>query len=930
MKVFLQKLFNVYPGEEKNAFLFASLGFLWSFAVTAGLKFADALFLLHVGPEHLPTVYTLTACGMLILATFLIYAFHSIPVYRIFLTVLSLGIVFYSFVFFCLTNDIGVHSWLWYSLKIYGSLFFTVAVTCYWTFIDQYHHLQDAKRLYGLFSSMIFLGVAMTGTIMRSGVIDFRNLCLIIIAVLLLTIYWIFRIIRKTTPVHDENEDGGVDQSNISWKEIIKGILSSRFTLLLMAGNLITYLLLVITEFNYLSAFDKHFDPGIAVATGNEENAALTQVLGQWLAVVSVSNLIFGLFFYSRLVRRFGIGSMLMVTPTILLFTFMGWSINDSLLFPILGLFVVEGTLYVIDDSNFNLLLNAVPSKLKYKIRVTIESFFEPIGMLTSSLLLSVTWIDSKTLGLILAGISLCVALILKANYLKAIYQNLSQNAIHFQKMVLDWFKLMTNKEQKTSEYRLLGILKNGKEASKNFAVQGLLGFEDKSILEKLLNQADHLSTQGKIQFIEQLSDSCFALDTQVLDHLHMWAYDENEPELKSTIDFYLACKGLLHPEKAIGYLKSSDLNLKGAAIISLEKSWAHLSPTTAVMNWTLASQNLRQLLESSDENEICMGLKILGVDANPQDVEILLPYLKNPSINVARTAAASIARIADKKCLRHAPVLIDRMTSSSDNELRLSCLKALGKIEDTTLVRDIIGSSVHFRPNERRLTEEIICKIGLRTVPTLLAMTKDTTLHDKCRVLAGRILGRLALPQLRANLYDILSKEIERAYFYFYHYHTIQQQYPNIDLKELQDALLTGFHSVLDFIIQLLGTAGELEDCELLSRSIRSNNPKIRSQVVEALEKTCETRIFRLLQPLVIDMPSSERIQSYVQEEKPQLSLIELLDKMSYSSSQVDQIIAASLKHRLKLPNWRETIRQQMSGNEEIFHNFGYELLDT
>ena len=117
--------------------------------------------------------------------------------------------------------------------------------------------------------------------------------------------------------------------------------------------------------------------------------ASLTLFLGKCLASVSICNLIFGLFIYSRMVRRFGIGSLLLITPVLLIISFTGWSLSSSLLFPLIGFFVVEGTLYVIDDNNFNFLLNAVPSKLKYKIRVMIESFFEPIGMLTSALLLS-------------------------------------------------------------------------------------------------------------------------------------------------------------------------------------------------------------------------------------------------------------------------------------------------------------------------------------------------------------------------------------------------------------------------------------------------------------------------------------------------------------------------------------------------------------
>lgn len=50
----------------------------------------------------------------------------------------------------------------------------------------------------------------------------------------------------------------------------------------------------------------------------------------------------------------------------------------------------------------------------------------------------------------------------------------------------------------------------------------------------------------------------------------------------------------------------------------------------------------------------------------------------------------------------------------------------------------------------------------------------------------------------------------------------------------------------------------------------------------------------------------------------------------MSASSAQIDQIIAAAMKYHLDLPNWRESLRQQMSRQDEIFHHFAYELLEA
>ena len=240
---------------------------------------------------------------------------------------------------------------------------------------------------------------------MHSGWLDLDHLIVLIILLLAVTYFWVVRIAKKMPVIahEDSEQEGQIYEQGNHFKYLIKSILASPFTLLLMTSNFLIYLLLVITEYNYMYTFENYFASQPDSNAGGGTEASLTLFLGKCLASVSVCNLIFGLFIYSRMVRRFGIGSLLMITPILLIISFTGWSVSASLVFPLIGFFVVEGTLYVIDDNNFNLLLNAVPAKLKYKIRVMIESFFEPIGMLTSAMLLSFFQGQSKLLGLVLA-----------------------------------------------------------------------------------------------------------------------------------------------------------------------------------------------------------------------------------------------------------------------------------------------------------------------------------------------------------------------------------------------------------------------------------------------------------------------------------------------------------------------------------------------
>jgi len=938
---FVRRLLNVYPGEGKRALLFVLLAYVWALGISSGNKFSDALFLLQIGPESLPKAYFITSCGLLAAASFLIMALNRALPHTIFPTVIGVDMMFYVWNAFSIWTGIGFDTlFFWFQFKIISYILFVITLTCFWVYVDQYYHIQDAKRLFTLFNAAVFMGDATTGILMRLQVFVLDTLMIYILLSLFAALLLVSYITRKTQPVSDDMlVDEGAWGEHRSFMYLFRSALSSRFTLLLMSFNLLMQLLIVITEFNYFTTFTRKFGEAGAVQMEEGMTSYLTSFLGQWVAAVGVFNLLMGLFIYSRLVRRFGISNLVLATPLLLLVAFSGWLTSDSLLFPLMGFFAVEGTLYTIDDSNFTLLLNAVPSRVKYKIRVIIESFFEPAGMLVSSILLTISATYSKMLGLFLVIVWLVVALGLRSEYLNALFSNLWGNAVHLGRSASRWLASLRPKVRESAEHRLLAILRQGSEEEQMFACEGLIAFEDGKILKKMLQYADKMSPLAKVHFLQLIERSPFALDPNVLDHIQAWSYEEHYLKLKSMVNFYLAKRGLLHPDKAVLDLESGHPELVGAAVVALKNSQAHLSPSSAVLNRTLASQKLDELLKSDELEKKCIGIRVLGCEPNSSNVEILLPLLRDPAIPIAREAAASLSKIINKQFARYAPQLISLLSLTSDSEFRLSCLEAISKIVDSTLVRSLISVSSHFRANERQKVEDVIFKMGLRTVPVLLSITKDTSMHDRSRIIGGRILGRLALPQLHANLYEIVHKEIERARFYYLQYLNVQQKVakpqfetePKLlpsDSNVLRDTLKSGYYSVLEFMIQLLGIAGSIEDSETLYRAIRSPSVKVRGEAVEALEKTCDPKIFRLLYPLVSDIPFEEKLRFLNQT--PPLSLTDLLDKMDDSSSQADRIMAATLKYRLNLPNWRETLRRQMATNEELFHHFAYELLET
>ena len=93
----------------------------------------------------------------------------------------------------------------------------------------------------------------------------------------------------------------------------------------LMLSNLICQMLMWITEYNYMGAFQQHFAPEGVGSVGLESSELLTRFLGRRAGGVGVVNIFLTLFLYPRLVKRFGVNNLEIITPIALILMFLGW-----------------------------------------------------------------------------------------------------------------------------------------------------------------------------------------------------------------------------------------------------------------------------------------------------------------------------------------------------------------------------------------------------------------------------------------------------------------------------------------------------------------------------------------------------------------------------------------------------------------------------
>ena len=88
---FVRKLFNLYPGEERNAVFFSILAYIWAFGAYCGVTLSDGMYLEQVGADKLPLAYLLTALSLFFISVIFIYAFNHFDAFRIYVSTLLFG-----------------------------------------------------------------------------------------------------------------------------------------------------------------------------------------------------------------------------------------------------------------------------------------------------------------------------------------------------------------------------------------------------------------------------------------------------------------------------------------------------------------------------------------------------------------------------------------------------------------------------------------------------------------------------------------------------------------------------------------------------------------------------------------------------------------------------------------------------------------------
>ncbi|MBB65097.1 MAG: hypothetical protein CMO81_08540 [Waddliaceae bacterium] len=892
MLSYFRRLFSIFRGEEKSAMIFALLGFTWAFAGSAGLKLSDAAFLIRIGGEDLSNSYILSALCLFTIAYFYIRALNRYSLYQIYSSVLLICSIFYAILSLSIWSPLAEKiEWIWYVYRVLAYVLWVELTTSYWSFVDLHYTLQDAKRLFCSLNCAIFIGTASAGIFMSTGILGTAGyMCVVACTFIfcLAILHKIHETIPELDQEHEVDQNESVKQSN---KRLVLTILASSFTLLLFANTLLKDTLCLMAEYFYLITMESHFSLS-EVPLGGEAGSDISRFLGTITIWTSLGNLIFGLFMYGRVVRRIGVNNTIFIMPSIYLVFFEGSLQSTHFLFPIVTFLVIEGLIYTVNDTNLGILLSATPSKLKYKIRVLIESFFEPLGVLIGALICRFPHHPMLQIGVFFSIGGVYLAWALRKRYLKAIFSNLESLAIPFGRSVTELANEIEDVSIEEIETRLLNELHTEGSALSLFALRSLLQLGNYKILDELLEATHSLSSEEKKEFLILLRESPFAKNVQVIQHLNRWLRDEKNEAIYCHIYFYLAEQKLLPFYKVKHHIDSPDPYFRAASTL------VHLR--THVKN-DEALHNLQEFLRTDDPTSLRLGLSLVSLTKCDQHLDSLLPFLDHPNPEIVLAAAEGIFLSTSPRNHSHASILASKLRSCTCPTTRRYLLGALGHIRHSDLLEDLLSMGRRCKRAERQEIASLIVQIEDSSAPVLLDLLLDLNEHKGKRLLAALCLQELSLHSLQDNCYDLIRNECNRAVFYAYHALSLPNQHPNLDLNILSETLSEDTDSSIAFMIEILGIAGVINHAELLAKSLRYGNTRSKSRVVETLEKTCHRRIFRMLEPILEESPLEEKTSRLANCVEQKLYLDQFLEWMEQSKFLVHRELAIDVRQRIQ-----------------------------
>ena len=576
--------------------------------------------------------------------------------------------------------------------------------------------------------------------------------------------------------------------------------------------------------------------------------------------LVGVGNLVglpMLLFVMSRLIARLGLGNISLIFPTGNLMVCASLILAPKL--SAVAAHIDRTAFRAVFHAPINgLLYNAVPVRIKGRVRAFVNGLVAPVGAFIGGLLLrlplvSMDWFMSAIIG-VLAVAYMISAWFIRQQYGQALVTMLEQEDYSFllsqeasdlivtDTAVLD--QLQKRLEESTSHEFTVFIARLISQVGGNKAIPSL---------EKAIRTATDARTRSG------LVDVIFAADLRGDAVRQLYTDLLTDPGKQVRQSAIVGLEQLAGPtdkqfrSQMLEMAQDPDIDVSVQALLVLVRSgnFYQLKPAVRVLD---------QLLNDEDPRRKAYGVRVLGKIGYYNTIRDLLEYLTDPHDQVRLEAVLAVQELAQsvlpnlKAMGRRIDALvvekIKQLLHDPVAQVRQTTLIVLGQIGTGESHQALVDALTDPIPQIRATAVDALAQAGKSVIP--IVRPKLDSPDRQLRKMATVVLGRIDPKEFGSLIVD--SSIMENLIPIYRNYGLAEALTPYAEHQSiivLQSTLYEQNHQLADEIFYLLTAIHDPSAIEIISESIRSKSPRARANATEALESLTTPQIAHLITPL-------------------------------------------------------------------------------
>lgn len=191
--------------------------------------------------------------------------------------------------------------------------------------------------------------------------------------------------------------------------------------------------------------------------------------------------------------------------------------------------------------------------------------------------------------------------------------------------------------------------------------------------------------------------------------------------------------------------------------------------------------------------------------------------------------------------------------SNRASTDTRLQALAEVERINDSSVLLELMQRVVAVTPQERRALETVLVGFGPRAVPAAVKVLREPRFPLAARSVAARVLRQVSLPHLEEMLPSLLDSLIARMYLL-----TSRRQVLN--LADNERPYLDGLRLVyrelpsmtMELALELMSVTGLLPGYESIIDALRTGSGKERGFAMESIEQASGRKLFQRLRPFL------------------------------------------------------------------------------